>query len=174
MSFYGTVAGADAYHTARGNTAWTGSNALKEAALTRASQYVDGRSRRRFPSGRWMSLFVGTKAGERAQELEWPRTGAVDYNGHAVDPLVVPLEVQHATYEAALRELVAPGSLTPDYVASAHTIREKVGPVEVAYASPSDSSYNGLPPNQPVITAVDTLLAPLLRVYGGDPAVRVV
>jgi hypothetical protein len=171
---YGTVIAADAYHEARGNTAWTGSDPLKEAALTRASQYVDGRSRWRFPSGRWTSMFVGTKAGGRAQELEWPRVGAVDHNGFEIDSATVPLEVQHATYEAALRELVSPGSLTPDYVASAQTIREKVGPVEVQYAEPKTTTFGYGTPNQPVITAVDVLLAPLLRTGGGDPAVRVV
>lgn len=37
---YGDVSGADAYHTARGNAAWTGSATVKGQALTRAQDYI--------------------------------------------------------------------------------------------------------------------------------------
>ena len=39
------MADADAYHTAYGNTGWTGTEAAKEIALRRATQYIDSRYR---------------------------------------------------------------------------------------------------------------------------------
>ena len=170
MANYGSVAAADAYHTARGNTAWTGTNDVKTAALVRASAYIDGRYRFRLASGRWQSMFKGTKTGGRAQELEWPRTGATDYEGSEIPSNEIPREVEQATYEAALRELVSPGSLSPDFTYSAQVTREKVGPIEVQYA---ESQASGTP-NRPVIPAIDELLGPLLFQPYDYPAVRVV
>ncbi len=37
---YGTRAGADTYHAARGNAVWTGSDTQKDQALTRAQDYI--------------------------------------------------------------------------------------------------------------------------------------
>lgn len=39
--FYGSVADADSYHQTRGNTGWTGEDAAKQAALIRASAYIE-------------------------------------------------------------------------------------------------------------------------------------
>lgn len=170
---YGTVTEADAYHAARGNTAWTGDNTVKTAALVRASDYIDGRYRCRLPSGRWQSMFTGEKTGGRTQEREWPRTGATDYEGNEIPSDEVPIEVEHAAYEAALRELTSPGSLSPDYVPSQLVTKEKVDVIEVTYSEPQPS-VDGSMPNRPVITAVDEILAPLLRKPADFPAVRVV
>lgn len=155
--FYGTVAAADTYHTARGNAAWAGDNTAKEAALLRASAYVDGLGIA--PDGRL--LWPGTKAGGRTQLRAWPRIGAQDIDGVAIDPLSVPIEVEHATYEAALRELVTPGSLSPDYTPGAQIKREKVDVLEVEYQTVSDGGP-GVNPTRPVIVAVLELLAPVM------------
>jgi hypothetical protein len=170
--FYGTVEDADTYHDARANAAWTGTDEAKQAALVRASQYVDGRYRWRLASGRWQSMFRGAKAGGRAQALEWPRTGATDYEGNEIPDDEVPIEVEHATYEAALRELVAPGSLSPDYTASAQVTKEKVGPVEVQYAE--SKATDNMAPNRPVIPAIDEIIAPVVFRPYEFPAVTVV
>jgi hypothetical protein len=45
---YASVAYADSYFTLRGITTWTGANSLKEAALIKATDYIDLRFRRRF------------------------------------------------------------------------------------------------------------------------------
>lgn len=37
---------------------------------------------------------------------------------NAIPATEVPIEIIHATYEAALRELASPGSLSPDFVAT--------------------------------------------------------
>lgn len=170
--FYGTVAAADAYHAARANTAWAGDDVAKQAALIRASVYIDGRYRKHMPSGVWQSLFPGVKTEGRGQAREWPRTGAQDYEGHALSAEEVPLEVEQATYEAALRELTEPGSLTPDYVAATAIKREKVGPLETEYAVASGAE--GAASVRPVISAIDELIAPVLVARYTLPAVMVV
>lgn len=158
--FYGTVAAADAYHAARANSAWAGTEQAKQAALIRASAYIDGKYQQQNSCGRWESMFSGVKTGGRTQELQWPRTGATDNEGAAIPSTEVPAEIERATYEAALREIVAPGSLSPDYVASEAIKRQKVDVLEIEYQAAADS---GAVPTRPVITVVDELVAPLLR-----------
>lgn len=158
--FYGSVAGADAYHAARANTAWAGSDEAKQAALVRASAYIDGKYQQQNSCGRWESMFSGVKTGGRAQELQWPRTGATDNEGAAIPPDEIPPEIEKATYEAALRELVTPGSLSPDYVAAEAIKRQKVDVLEIEYQA---AATDGGVPTRPVLTVVDELVAPLLR-----------
>lgn len=162
--YYGTIANADEYHTARGNTAWTGTDPAKLAALTRASQYIDAMGQR---DG--LSLFPGTKTDGRAQVLAWPRTGATDWSGAAILPDEVPVEVLYSTYEAALRELVTPGSLSPDYVPGAQVKREKVDVLETEYMGTAD----GVNPVRPVVSIVMDMLAPVM-VPSVSPAIYVV
>lgn len=157
--FYGSVAGADAYHSARANAAWTGSDDAKQAALIRASAYIDGKYQQQNSCGRWESMFSGSKTGGRGQELQWPRTGASDNEGAAIPSSEVPAEIEKATYEAALRELVTPGSLSPDYVAADAIKRQKVDVLEIEYQATTDGGV----PTRPVLTVVDELVAPLLR-----------
>jgi len=164
--FYGTVVGADAYHAARDNTAWTGTDSVKQAALIRASDYIDGLG---FADG--VNEWPGTKVGGRTQVREWPRTGAVDSDGTAIDPGTVPREIEWAAYEAALRELAAPGSLSPDYVPATQVKREKIDVLEVEYAV---ATAGDAPPTSPVVPVVLRLLAPLLGGSYHGPAVFVV
>ena len=169
---YGTLEGADLYHQARGNAAWAaGAIDARTGALVRATDYIDGRYRVLLASGRWASMFPGVRTAGRGQPNEWPRTGAVDYAGNPIPSGEGPDEVERATYEAALRELLAPGSLSPDFVASEAVTKEKVGPIEVTYA---DATAAGQVPNRPVVPAIDEILAPLLRMPVILPAVRVV
>ena len=159
-SGYGTVDGADTYHTAQGNTAWTGATELKEQAMTRGTAYIDGRYRYQRSSGTWLSMFRGVKTGGRAQSLEQPRTGQTDYEGNEIPDDEVPTECEIATYEAGLRELVTPGSLSPDYVPAEEVKREKVGPLETEFRDrPAPDNKT---PTRPVIPAIDEILAPLL------------
>lgn len=170
--FYGTIEGADTYHSDRGNTAWTGADEVKTAALVRASAYIDGRYRWRLKSGRWQSMFRGVRAAGRDQALEWPRTGATDYEGNELPDDEVPDEVIQATYEAAVRELVSSGSLSPDYTAADQVTKEKVGPIEVQYAE-AKAGENSLP-NRPVVPTIDEIIAPVVFRPYEYPAVRVV
>lgn len=170
--FYGTVAGADAYNAARANAAWTGDDMAKQAALLRASVYIDGRYRKLLSSGVWVSLFPGTKTAGRAQSREWPRTGAQDYEGTPLPSDQVPIEIEYATYEAAWRELSSPGSLSPDFVASQTIKREKVGPLETEFAT--GTIADGASSVRPVITIIDEIIAPVLVARYTLPAVYVV
>lgn len=151
--FYGTVTDANTYHVARGNASWAGSDTDKQAALVRASAYVDS-----LGLDGSLSLFPGTKTGGRAQLRAWPRTGAYDIDGIAIAADSVPLEVENATYESALRELAAPGSLNPDYTPGAQVKREKVDVLETEYQTVAA----GVNPVRPVVTTVLDLLRPVM------------
>lgn len=170
MPHYGTTTGADAYHLASGNTAWSGTEADKAAALTRASAYVDSLALGKRTSGTTYTMFAGTKTGGRDQELAWPRTGAYDADGTDISATSVPYEVVYATYEAALRELTQPGYLSPDYVPAQSIKREKVDVLETEYNAPSADMTN---PMQPVTTLVQSMLAPLLVVSATSSSVGV-
>lgn len=77
-----------------------------------------------------------------------------------------PAEVKNAIIEAARRELVSPGSLSPDYVASKVLKREKkkVGPLEKELEYAEATSAGSVRPN---IAIIDQLLSGLLRAAGG-------
>lgn len=160
--YYGTTSGATAYHSDRGDTAWgEASEYDRMTALRRASQYLDTHY---------------TFAGEAAtsdQIREWPRSG-VTYRGETLASDVTPTAVEHAVYEAALREIKAPGSLAPDFTNSGAIKREKkgVGPLmkEIEYTT-AGSAYAV----KPVIAMIDGLLRPLLKAGRGSvnfPVIR--
>lgn len=152
MSAYGTLIGADAYHLARGNTAWAGDNADKDIARLRGSDYIDQAFRSSFPGERTNGRNSATP-----QDREWPRTDAYDIDGALIPDDDVPQEVIDASYEAALRELVSPGSLMPDYDPSSQAKREKVDVIEVEY-----TAAHGVASVMPIITAIRAILAPIL------------
>tara|TARA_R100000687_G_scaffold83707_1_gene89656 strand:+ start:18529 stop:19062 length:534 start_codon:yes stop_codon:yes gene_type:complete len=177
MIYYGTLTDAAVYHDARGNSAWSGYTAeQQEAALTRGSDYLDQRYRERLKSGKWVSMFSGSRTDGRSQENEWPRTGATDYEGNEIGSSEVPVEVKNAAYEAALREAATPGSLSPDFTMTEQVTKEKVGPIEVQYA---DTTKAMMPkgvetPNRPIISEIDEIIAPVLVARYDYPGVRVV
>ena len=154
---YASLVEAAAYHTARGNATWTGTDALKEAALIRATQWLDGR---------YGSQWPGVRRYLRAQALDWPRVDAYDRDGTYIDVETTPPEVRSAVCEAALREMVTPGSLSPDVTpGTAKVLTEVKGikwtPLRAA-ASGNDMTLT--------ITAVDRALSPII---GGEGRVQV-
>lgn len=158
---YASLAQADAYHAAFGGSAWTGSDALKESALRRATRYLDGRYRARYS---------GTKC-TRTQALEWPRFAAEE-SGWAVDTNAVPKAVQNATIEAALRELVSPGSSSPD-VSNGAVLSETVtaGPVSTS-TTYANNGRSGPDASAPVFLVLDQLLGGLIRGSNSAKLVR--
>lgn len=134
---------ADDYHAARGNTDWTGSKALKEAAIRRATNYIS-------TAIHWM----GTRTRAREQALSWPRAGVVDREGYGIASDTIPVEIKAAVAEIALREFVTPGMMTPDFTASAAVKREKVGDLEVEYLNASTSAEAV----RPVLLVVNDLI----------------
>lgn len=165
MAAYGTLAAADAYHQDRGNTTWTGTDAAKQAALLRASDYVDSLSQRQVSPGVYEQVFGGVRTGGRAQARVWPRTGAYDSDGNLLPSDTVPVEVEYAVYEASLREITVPGSLAPDYVPATAVKREKVDVLEVEYAT--GTVVGGVSPTSPVIASVWAYLAGLIGARAG-------
>lgn len=63
---YVTLAEANAYHADRNNTAWTGTDSVKQGALVRATDYID-----QVYAGRW----IGDPLND-VQALAWPRDEA--------------------------------------------------------------------------------------------------
>ena len=127
MPDYGTVAGFRAYHLGRGRDADAGVYTNDEVEKTKliASEWIDGMFR---------SLFPGWRVAERSVQIrEWPRYGVVDIDGYAVDDATVPVEVENATYEATLKELLTPGSLLQDYTPSKYRKVSISGAVSVEY-----------------------------------------
>lgn len=146
---YVSVADADAYHTAMGNTAWTGDAATKEAALRRATQYID--TQYTFKSS---PLATG-------QRLAWPREQF--YIDKGVRLIEWPVrEVRDACCELAVRSLA--GSLYTDQADRAVTA-ETVGPISVQYG---DSRLAG----QQRYMVVNQLLKPLVT-GGSNTTLRV-
>jgi hypothetical protein len=146
---YGSAEGADDYHADRGNVRWIGDESVKLAALLRASEYIDGY---------YSELFIGSKAGGREQEREWPRLDAIDSKGEAIADDAVPVEIERATYEIALRELVSPGVMFPTVNRSDRKAAVAVsGAVSVTYAP-----VQSIDAYRPVVTIVDAILAPVL------------
>lgn len=120
-----------------------------EEAIVRATLWIDATFGSRYP---------GTRLNGRAQALGWPRTGATDVAGNAVDADSVPVEIKRATAAAALLETTTSGALflPADFAVK----REKLEGLEVEYAIP-DSSLSGSV-TAPWRSIVDGLLLPLL------------
>lgn len=131
----------------------------------RGAVYVDGTYGLRFP---------GAPAGGAAQEREWPRTGATDRYGNAIDPAIVPARVIEASYFAAYQEASEPGSLSVAGTIGSRVKREKVeGAVEVEYQA-SGSNINLATELTPILTTVEGILSPLLATSILNPGVMVV
>lgn len=154
---YITVAAADTYHSGRGNSAWSGTDAVKEAALRKAAAYLDGEYRKRWK---------GWKVDPEAQQMEWPRSGVClsDDCGQSAwflsNDFIHP-RLQEAQCELALRALS--GDLAPDYNGS--VIRERVDVLETEYAA-------GSGPGRKTYQLVDMLLSDLLKPKGSVEAMR--
>lgn len=135
-----SVAGADAYHLARGNAAWPAlDNTAKEAALIRATDYIG-----QTYGQRWKGVRVSS-----SQSLDWPRYD-VWANDYPVDSSSVPAAVANACAELALR--ASAGALSTDV--GRLKSRVKVGPIETEYVAGSSA--------QTKYTAVDGMLSAYL------------
>ncbi len=141
---YISVADADTRHSNLGNTAWTGTTAVKEAALRKATEYIEQRYRLRWKGVRVIST----------QALSWPRTAAM-VDGYESGYNSVPTEIANACADLALKSLSE--TLNADQTRA--VIREKVGPLETEYSefSPQANRY----------PAIDGMLAAYLK---GSPA----
>jgi hypothetical protein len=120
---YISVAAADTYFLDRSITSWVGSTAQKQAAVIKATDYIEAR---------WSSRFMGRKQyAETPQALSFPRVNIIDRNGQYVTG--IPEKLKRATAEYALRALGSELLPDPTIHESGLAIvakREKVGPLE--------------------------------------------
>lgn len=122
---YGSDQGFRSYHTSRGRDVSTYDNDQIAGARLVASEWIDDSFR---------DKFQGLKV-VHTQEREWPRTGVVDYYGHAVSSASSPVQIDRATYEAAYRELKGAGALSTDARAKPYTQVRIEGAIAVTYGS---------------------------------------
>lgn len=145
---YISVADADAYHAARSNTLWTGTDSVKESYLLKAATYLDGHYRKRWK---------GHQVSEDAQAMEWPRYDVKPY----MSSTVIPQRLKDAQCELALRALS--GSLTVD--GESNIKREKVDILETEY-------FSGAVKGQKTYLIVDQLLSDYLKPISSGDLVR--
>ena len=107
---YADVATVDEHHSDRGNERWNDFiTTEKQAAIIRASDFIDKRFGRRFRGARR----------QKAQGLEWPRIDAFDDDGFLLHGTTdsVPRQVLKAVAEYALRAaqcfVLSPDPLSP-------------------------------------------------------------
>lgn len=148
---YVSASDCDTYHLNRGNTAWTGTDAVKEAALRKAVAYLDGH---------YCNRFKGLKYEPLDQSLQWPRLGVM-IDGFMLDTDVIPQRLKDAQCELALIALSA--ELAPNV--SAGIKREKVDVLETEY-------FAGAPAGTTVYTAVNNLLSDLLKPINSSDLIR--
>ena len=88
---YLTVVAADTYFSDRSNTTWSAAtNATKEAALIKASQYVDQ-----------AQVWKGTRANE-TQSMKWPRIGVYDEDDYYIGETTIPQALKNCVCEFAV------------------------------------------------------------------------
>ncbi|WP_025091508.1 DnaT-like ssDNA-binding protein [Brucella intermedia] len=122
-----------------------------EQALRRGTTWLDGTYGQRF---------IGEPATVE-QALEWPRKNAV-WRGALLPSTTIPQRIKNALCEAAWRELITPGSLSPDYVPAEAIKQEQVGDLSVTYQDTDGRIDDVLP----VISVVDGILAGFIRGKG--------
>lgn len=148
---YVSVTDCDTYHAARGNAAWTGTDAVKEYAIRKAVAYLDGHYRNRLK---------GSMVDPVNQNLAWPRYDVV-IDGVTLARSPIPQRIKDAQCELALIALSA--DLAPNV--SAGIKREKVDVLETEY-------FAGAPAGTTVYTAVNNLLSDLLKPINSSDLIR--
>lgn len=122
----------NAYHAARGNLQWLAASVTEqEAAALRAMAYIE------------TLKYRGQKA-TVSQSCVFPRVGVVTRDRHEWPSDEVPEQVRMAQAEGAIRELITPGSLLPDWeVGKGPKRRERLGDMEEEWFKqhPDDGKY---------------------------------
>lgn len=119
---YLSVADADTYLAAYGQTSWAATaTGSKEIALRKATRYIDTKF-----SARWKG-----KRSNETQALDFPRQNITDYDGWTISSTIVPQKLKDATAELAFRALTE--DIFIDLTASTQNVvrtKVKVGSIE--------------------------------------------
>lgn len=150
---YVSVADCTTYCAAKGNTSWAAaaSDALREAALVRATAALDGLYASRWPGFRYTE----------DQALAWPRSYAYDVDGYCLDA-TVPQALKNATCEAAILELAESGVLSKKGEAGLRSLT--IGPISKTWAGSSAPGATAYP-------AIRNALARIVKAGGGNIAI---
>lgn len=144
---YASVAFADTYALARGDTAWgLLSTNDKEIALRKATDYMSQQYR-----GKWKGLRVNS-----TQALDWPRVNVTVDSFVVIQSNVVPEEIKRACVELASKSIST--TLLADV--SQGVIRKKVDVIEVEYDPNSAQTIRFL--------AIESALRPFLLAAGNS------
>jgi hypothetical protein len=154
---YGSDADFQAWAEAAGHTLPQGD---VTAARQRGSAYIDATYGERF---------TGVPTDGLDQDRAWPRTGATAY-GSLLPTTVTPKRIEHASYEAALIELQRPGALAVVVDPAKRVKRQKVEGIEREFFEPGAGSTVFAP----VLSTIEGLLAPVLRVEAPGIGILVV
>jgi hypothetical protein len=158
---YSTMAESNAYHDARGNTAWTGASEKKrEEAKILATDYSIQMYREC-----WKGIRVA-----QAQTLDWPRSGVQteDYFEPDTEPRPylwpglayvlpedeIPEDIKRMEHELALRAIS--GTLLPDRSGTQSIKRLGAGPASIEYFQ------TGKGPDEKIYEAVDRIIEPYI------------
>ena len=123
------VSGANSYITIANYKSWAdersisyGTDTVIESAIHRAMDWFE------------RQFFIGNKANEN-QLLQWPRTEAL-IDGYYADATEIPTQVKTAVYEATKVQIDGNSELENQ---ARKTLRERVGDIEVEYATNSEN-----------------------------------
>ena len=103
----------------------------KSKALVSATRWIDRE--------KWQ----GTMTDEvTPQPLEWPRTGVVDCDGDAVDPVEIPAGIINGAYELA-EILLGNPTASESATTGSNTKRAKAGSAEIEFFRPGSADGSG-------------------------------
>jgi hypothetical protein len=142
---YGTVADFKAYHDDRGNSYGEFNTHDIQMALVRATDYLDTRF-----------LFRGFRLLGGDQTTEFPRSYAYDNEGYLIEG--IPLALQRATFEYALRALTSGLPLIADPNTALTNVKRSRSKVDVIEEEFEYFSASGSVPPLPEYPAVDLML----------------
>jgi len=159
---YASVAFADTYVAdyLNGDATWDAADtSTKEVALRVGTAFINNKYRLR-----WKGY-----ARTREQALAYPRNGVVDFDGYIIPTNEVPLTLQHAAVEAAVRFLDSDTTLEPDATFDQIGVKSLAEKFDVFSQS---IEYAGARSTQPSFTKIDRLISDLLKSGGGMTADR--
>ena len=140
----------DSYCSNLGLTSWASlATTAKENAILRGMDYIESLS------------FKGAKY-DYTNPLKWPRGGATDEDGYAIDIDEIPNNLKKALARAAYEESVSTGVLQPT---GKNNIKREV------IAGAIETEYFGAGPSQKVFSVILGYLSGLLSA-GGTKVIR--
>lgn len=148
-----TLAAFKTYCAARGYVLTSYTDPQMEQSIRLGTVWVEGVG---FISDRLPTRWPGVKAAA-TQRRVFPRSGATEVDGSAIDDSTIPAAVEDAVAEAAFYDLGNPGVLHTQITPSEAIKQEKVGPLSTTYHDPQ-----GAGALRAMLTSVEDLLAPIL------------